>query len=287
MSDNPEKGTPADPPEPAATRFESYDEIRAALEARQKKQKRPAKPGSIPVAAPAPVEPEVRRERPLLRPPMALLCILDDGSVEGEWVRLRAERTVLGRAESDVRIPHDAMISGQHAEIRRQKHGQGYQWVLVDLQSTNGTFIRVSSTVLRPGAEIIIGRGRYRFEAGVGAAATTTDSPPHETRAWAGAPLQTLVPSMVEMTPGGPGQRLALTRQEYWIGRDASACLLARPDDVLVNPRHARLYRDVKGQWFVENNKSVNGLWLRVEQIPLETACQIRLGEQRFLFRTC
>jgi hypothetical protein len=34
MPEYPEKGSPADSPEPVATRFESYDEIRAALEAR-------------------------------------------------------------------------------------------------------------------------------------------------------------------------------------------------------------------------------------------------------------
>ena len=58
-----------------------------------------------------------------------------------------------------------------------------------------------------------------------------------------------------------------------------------RPDDPFVNPRHARLYRDPKGQWHVENNKSVNGLWLRVGEIPLGANCQFRMGEQRFLFR--
>ena len=72
---------------------------------------------------------------------------------------------------------------------------------------------------------------------------------------------------------------------EYWIGRDAQSCQIARPDDLLVNARHARLYRNAKGEWHVENNKSLNGLWLRVEQMTLTGNCQFRLGEQRFLFR--
>ena len=80
--------------------------------------------------------------------------------------------------------------------------------------------------------------------------------------------------------------RFALSLPEYWIGRDATSCAIARPDDVLVNARHARLYRDTKGQWHIENNKSLNGLWLRVvEPLPLAGACQFRVGEQRFLFR--
>ena len=52
-----------------------------------------------------------------------------------------------------------------------------------------------------------------------------------------------------------------------------------------MDAQHARLHRD-KGQWYVTNNGSLNGLWLRVKSIPLEKACQFRLGEQRFLFRT-
>src|SRR5262249_23587125 len=71
-----------------------------------------------------------------------------------------------------------------------------------------------------------------------------------------------------------------------WLGRDAQTCTIARPDDVLISARHARLYRDTRGQWHAENNKSLNGLWLRItEPMPLGGACPFRLGEQRFLFR--
>ena len=46
------------------------------------------------------------------------------------------------------------------------------------------------------------------------------------------------------------------------------------------------IYRDGKGQWHVENNKSLNGVWLRItEAMPLGGVCQFRVGEQRFLFR--
>ena len=43
--------------------------------------------------------------------------------------------------------------------------------------------------------------------------------------------------------------------------------------------------RQPKGLWRIENNKTVNGLWLRVDHITLTGSCQFRLGEQRFLFR--
>jgi pSer/pThr/pTyr-binding forkhead associated (FHA) protein len=277
------------PPVPEATRFESADEIRQAILARQAQLKGkapPAAPGQ-PAAAIPMVEPETATEKPQLRPPMALLCILDDGKLEGELVRLRGDRCLIGRVDGDVRIPHDGMMSGRHAEVVRQRTGQGYRWVLSDLQSTNGTWVRVGRTVFQDGSEVLVGRGHYRFEAAAVSpaavdpqAATTTDV----TRPWTTGPITALVPSLVEVTPGGPGQRIPLTLGEYWIGRDRG-CGIPRPDDPVANPRHARLHRDARGQWHIENNKSVNGLWLRVEEVPLGATCQFRLGEQRFLFR--
>lgn len=277
---------PSGKPPLDGTRLESSDEIQQAIKAHLAAASAPAPVGVggkavKPAAAP---EPETPVEKPQQRPPMAMICLLDDGRQEGEWFRLRAERTVLGRSEGDIRISHEVLMSGRHAEIVRQKTGSGYRWVLTDLGSTNGTYVRCGSTVLRPQAEVILGRGHYRYEGG---AAAPADAGPSDgtTRAWTAAPIQTLVPSLVELTPSGVGQRWPLTLPEYWIGRDPQLCPIARADDLFLNPRHARLHRDAKGQWHIENNKSVNGVWLRIEEIPLGATCQFRLGEQRFFFR--
>lgn len=101
---------------------------------------------------------------------------------------------------------------------------------------------------------------------------------------WGSGPAVALTAALVELTPAGSGQRFPLGQAECWIGSD-KGCTVARPDDPFVSPRHARLYRDAKGQWHAENNKSLNGLWLRVEQMPIERACQFQLGEQRFILR--
>ncbi len=295
MSPNLGRPSPANP-QPAAiegTRLESDEEIRQALQARrdrlaaQAKKGQAAAPGKAPVAVP--VEVEAQAERPVLRPPGALLCVLDDGRTDGEWVRLRADVTIIGRTDGHVRLPHDGLVSSRHAEVIRQRGPNGFRWALTDLQSTNGTFVRVGSILLRNDSEFILGSGRFRFEAGPppAPAADPPGAPPQSTQPWAGAvPDRSLVPSLVELSPAGPVNRFALTLPEYWIGRDARTCAIARPDDVLVNARHARLYRDPKGQWRIENNKSLNGLWLRVvEPMPLASGCQFRVGEQRFIFR--
>jgi pSer/pThr/pTyr-binding forkhead associated (FHA) protein len=277
-----------DKPQPElreSTRLESDEEVRQAIQARRAQLAARAG-GGKPEAAPRPTEPEVQPDRPVLRPPMALLTLVDDGRSDGEVVRLRGDRTVIGRTEGDVCIPHDSQMSGRHAEIVRQKAAAGYRWLLVDLQSTNGTFVRIGNTVLRHGNEVLIGSGRYRFEAGAASPAQPEESgAPPGTQAWTANPVRAVVPSLVELAPSGQVQRHPLSLTECWLGRDAGACAIARPDDLLVSPRHARLFRNARGQWCVENNHSLNGLWLRVEQISLSQSCQIRVGEQRLIFR--
>src|SRR5437879_3446986 len=83
-----------------ATRLESADEIRRVIRARRAHTaKEPATEG------------DTVSFRPLRRPPMALLCTLDDGREEGQWLRVRGDRVVIGRGEGDIVIPHDSMLS--------------------------------------------------------------------------------------------------------------------------------------------------------------------------------
>src|SRR4051794_18598602 len=264
------------------TRLESVEEIRQAL-----KQKK----GPAPTVRETPAEAEVMPYRPVRRPPMALLGILDDGKEEGEWVRLRGDRVLIGRVEGDVVIPHDTMMSGRHAELVRRNDGGRFRWHLTDLGSTNGTFVRVGNAVLRHNQEILLGSRCYRFDAapqGADRLADTTDQeagPAPGTRGWQGVSAADLIPSLVELTPKGEGQRFPLTRPENFVGRNPTTCAVVLTNDPFVSPQHPPVYQDAKGRWHVENARSLNGLWLRVEQAPLDTACQFQLGEQRFLLR--
>ncbi len=268
---------PRPPAVPASTRIESAEEIRQAIQARKARRRA----GKTPVAKPHRAA-ETPPERPQQRLPTPLLCILDDGRQDGEWVRLRRDRCVIGRMEGDVQIANDLLMSSRHAEIARQAAKDGVRWVLTDLGSTNGTWVRIGKTQLQNHSELLIGRGRYRFEAaGIPQAAAA----PPPAGAGTQSPWGPLPAFLVEMTPAGAAQRFPLTLPDYWIGRDARLCAIARPDDAIVSPRHARLYRDPEGQWHVENNQSFNGLWLRIADLALPATCQFRMGEQRFLFR--
>jgi pSer/pThr/pTyr-binding forkhead associated (FHA) protein len=242
-----------------------------------------AKPG----APPPPSRPELEtlRFRPVRRPPLALLCILDDGRDDGEWVRIRAPHFVIGRTEGDLVIPHDSMMSSRHAAISRVQEKERYRWYLTDLQSTNGTYLKIASSMLKHGQELLIGSRRLRFQAAQPNAEPTDVALPVKTQGWQAVTDAEMIPALVELTAQGEGQRFLLTRPENWIGRDPGQCSVVLTGDPLVSPRHARLYRDSAGRWLLEKAKTLNGTWLRIDKIPLHGTAAFQLGEQRFLLR--
>lgn len=247
------------------TRLESPEEIQEATAARN------ARLGLGPVTPGKPqpaTDPEIALDRPRMRPPMALLIVSDDGrpATEGETFRLRRDVTAVGRTDGDVLVPHDPRICPRHAEIVRQRRDQGgWQWLLRDLDSKHGTYVRISGTLLKSGNELLVGAGRYRFEEEAEGQASLSEIGANDR----------------------PGRRHPLTAGESWVGRDAR-CAIARAGDELASPKHAVLSRDAKGVWSVRHGSSLNGLWLRLSEplpLPGRGACQIRMGEQKFYFR--
>jgi pSer/pThr/pTyr-binding forkhead associated (FHA) protein len=211
--------------------------------------------------------------RPTGRPPVAVLTVCDDGKESGEKVRIRAARFVIGRTDGDLVLGHDELISSSHLEITRRFLGGVYRWAITDLQSTNGFFVRISRGVLSHESEILVGGGRYRFLSAVEDSAVGNPEP--------GRPFPLRHPTLVELVGGRPRGEVPLVGLEYWIGRDPG-CLIGRPDDPFAEPRHARLFRDDRGQWCFQNNDARNGVWLRRAKWDVKSHCRFQIGEQRF-----
>lgn len=72
--------------------------------------------------------------------------------------------------------------------------------------------------------------------------------------------------------------------EQIVIGSDAAKSQIT-VDDPLLNPRHARLIRQPNGMWRIEDLRSRNGIWMRIEESAVERGCQFQLGEQRFLLK--
>jgi hypothetical protein len=223
---------------------------------------------------------------PTVHPAVVVLTVCDDGKIEGETIRIRDHRFVIGRTEGNLTIPIDGRISSRHVEIMHQVVGGLHRWVVTDLQNTHGMFVRVSRTALAYKAEFLVGNGRYRLDIPQAESGATADyvatQPNHgETQGWADGPGPFRPPALTELLGKEIGNRTLLVKPEYWIGSDPT-CPICRPDDPFCEPRHARVFRGPKGGWHAEHSRTQNGLWLRMAQVNVESMAQFQIGEQRF-----
>ena len=81
------------------------------------------------------------------------------GSLAGTTVALHGQTITLGRAHDSTIVLDDDYASSRHARIYPDQSGQ---WIVEDLNSTNGTYLDrmrlTSPTPLQPGVAIRIGR---------------------------------------------------------------------------------------------------------------------------------
>ncbi len=229
--------------------------------------------------------------RPIMRPPIAVVRIQYDGEVAGETFTVRTESFRFGRTSSDAVITHDDQISGEHCELLRRRINGRWKWFLKDLDSTNGTFIRVKSARLEHNTQIAIGCFRYRFDAapqgGIsneGAQASGEEG----TKGWQipkDSDFDQLLPGLVRQTPDGDADRYVLDKAEQTLGSLGDKCDVVLTDDRMVSSIHAQIRQNDRQQWVIEDLGSLNGTWLAIDERPLDGDTQFQIGEQRVLVK--
>jgi len=185
-------------------------------------------------------------------------------------------------------LPHDEMVSSRHAAITRQNVGGKPRIVVTDLQSRNGLFVRVTKAPLAHLAEVLVGGGHYRLEIIQDVVPETADmighidGRPSGTRAMEGQHSPGSV-VLSEIVAGRAEAKIKLDDTQYAIGRH-SDCEIRRPHDPFTAAKHALLTRSERGTWVIENQRTLNGIWLRMPQIVVGDgkSCEFRIGEQRF-----
>lgn len=221
--------------------------------------------------------------RPCLRPPVPVLTILDDGSMEqGEEVRLRRERFSIGRTSGDVQIPNDTSISGAHAEIRRTPWKGGFQWHLHDLDSVNGTFVRCVRAVLHENAILILGTRRFRLRNPLKPGSMPLMT--RDTNLLDGRHIPDAVWPVLAEASAKPGAvEFSLRSDKLVIGRAGGGADIELDDPLLAN-RHAELKRMRDGTWMIVAETTRNGIWVSISAVGLTPWSFFRCGEQRFRF---
>lgn len=199
--------------------------------------------------------------RPTIRAPMAVIQLFHDGCTTFNPYPMLTDRFQIGRVSGDLVVPHDFWISGKHAEIQRRRRGEKFHWFLVDLKSTNGTFVRTDVATLKHNDELFIGQERYRFQSndkGAGLLHVTKDV----------------------------GDSWTFKNDMEIIGTKKPCGLPVFADDPYLEQIHAQLKRDSKGTWTITDNDSRNGVWYRIQKVELSDNAEFQLGEQRFGFST-
>lgn len=207
--------------------------------------------------------------RPFSRPATLLVCLLDDGTEDdGDWFRIRKSRFVIGRKSGDIQLPYDRSLSSRHAEIRLHPIGDGrHDFIIRDLETTNGTFARVSRAVLEDKQQLLLGMRRYEFLKG-------------------GKQDGKREPDVLrELTPEGPGKKYPLLRKTITIGRDPLSATIVLLGDPFISPKHARIRYNSKGQWVLKNLHSRNGVWVRVNELTICSGGAFQVGSQRVLVK--
>jgi pSer/pThr/pTyr-binding forkhead associated (FHA) protein len=221
--------------------------------------------------------------RPTVRPLTPRLILLDDGEAgPGEIFRLREGVTPIGRTEGAIRLPHDPLVSARHAEIVREGTARGSRWILRDLGSANGTFVRCGRALLRSDRLLMIGSRRFRFRladegASVPGGQSSTmlvDVGSQGALAW---------PSLTETDRAASGREIVLKGNDVMIGRPGCGNTI-EIDDPQLAARHARVFRSATGAWTIEALPSLNGVWVQVVEVELASPCRFQVGEHRFVF---
>jgi len=220
--------------------------------------------------------------RPALRPPVPVLTVLDDGSMdEGEQIRIRSERFRIGRSDGDLVLKHDPTISSRHAEIQRVDNRGQIRWLLNNAESINGTFVRVNGAKLFEDSIVIIGSRRFRLEQPFAATAQPSsdgtkqlDKVPPPDQVW---------PILVESSGKSESLKFPIRTPSVTIGRTGTGCDIEL-DDPLVAARHATLQKGSDGMWKITPGKTRNGVWVSLHTVPLTPCCFFQCGEQRFKF---
>lgn len=220
--------------------------------------------------------------RPTLRPRIPVVSCLDDGGVaSGQDFRLRDERFLIGRTEGDVTVSCDKTISSKHAEIRRVNHRGHWEWVLEDLGTANGTFVRVASSVFFDDTIVILGGRRFRLEAASASLSTGDDD---GTRYVDSRETHLVIwPKLVETGKDEKGLSFEIRRPRVTLGALGGGCDISIDDPCLAK-HHATITLEASGRLKIRAEKTVNGVWANVQSIKLTPYCFFRCGEQVFRF---
>jgi pSer/pThr/pTyr-binding forkhead associated (FHA) protein len=212
--------------------------------------------------------------------PAQLVILQRDGS-DGTVFPISSDRVDIGGREGDIVLRDDPYLSPRHARIERR----GANFVLLDLGSTNGIYVRLREPeTLVDGDMILIGQQVLRFEISSEAERQVGPATQHGVLVF-GTPEQTRLGRLTQYTTEGLARDVYyLHRTETVLGRETAD--LTFSDDPFLSRRHAAVVLHPGDRRFVLRDLgSSNGTALRCRaERVLSAGDQFRLGRHLFRF---
>ena len=247
---------------------------------------------AAPVVSPPTNVVETRTATNAPTPPPAygrLVLITKEGG-EGASHPLR-EQLDIGRTEGDVVVADDRYLSPRHARIVRQanpaSHGRSHEFVLVDLASTNGVYLRLGrddghETTLTDQDLFLVGQQVLKFEVVRDAEEGLGPATQHGTLIF-GSPTVPRYARICQRTVEGVTRDVFhVQKAETVLGRESGDIVF--PDDPFLSRRHAAIKADQAGRRFVlADLGSSNGTFIQIRgQVTIKNGDQFRIGQQLF-----
>ncbi|TXD37664.1 FHA domain-containing protein [Lujinxingia vulgaris] len=202
-------------------------------------------------AAPAPATPRstAPRRNGRTHQPAAFLDVESPGR-SPRRIRLQRPRFLLGGERADLTLD-DRFVSRWHAQLSLEQGA----WVLEDLGSHNGVYLRIADEfVMEDGDEILVGAQRLAFRTG-------WDTGPTQAVPTLGAPKLPTAPRLVEYVEGGHIRGIYPIVDSMLIGREGAD--LNFPHDELLSSPHASFERR-DGQFYLRDLISESGTFIRI-----------------------
>lgn len=206
---------------------------------------------------------------------MFLVAINEDGT-DGTRIALDRESSVIGRA-GDVAYALDVFLSPRHAVLIYENG----RLCVEDLHSLNGTYVKLREEIpLNAGDTFLMGRQVLRiqrFDNELAVRSRAADG----TR-YMGSPPPTGRLKIEQIGVGGVVQDVyCLSSDGANIGREKGDVIF--PRDKFMSSRHARIRLGEDGEFYLSDQNSSNGTWLKIwERRYLVDGDFLFLGQQLF-----
>jgi pSer/pThr/pTyr-binding forkhead associated (FHA) protein len=236
---------------------------------------RPIPRSDVEIVRPSPV---AQGARAAARSSGRLVIIVEDGS-EGAKYPLTGTQLDVGRTEGDIRLEGDLYVSPRHARLL----ADGTGWVLRDLGSANGVFMRLKKPYpLRDADLLLLGLEVLQFETVSDGERGLGHAVQHGTLLF-GTPAAPRHARLRQRTVEGVTRDVYhLIRDETVIGRETGDIVFT--SDPFLSRRHAMIRRHpATGEHTLEDLDSSNGTFAAIRRdVPLANGDFVRIGQHLF-----